>query len=193
MKSDVYTEYFQKSKVFLYPLLKLKKGIAYVPIQTYVCWEHTYAVEEHQLLCEYKSKSNDKFKLFCNKYLKSHPLFVKYLDLKDDKHLFIFDLKEHKNDFDRFLKGKYSQFSFNTKLTILDFFNSSGHMLDYIHYFLSPDEVHKDYADALNVDVDLIVEIYEVCSIPNLHKETFYKDNEILNCLLTKNSIYLEK
>jgi|TARA_R100000935_G_scaffold56414_2_gene87903 hypothetical protein len=189
----VYTDYFQKSKVFLYPLLKLRKGIAYVPIQTYVCWEHVYAAGEHMLLCEYHAKKTDKFIAFCDRYLKSHKLFHKYMDLGNNKHLFIFDFTSYKNDFNRFIKGSYSQFSLESKITILDFFSSAGNMLHYITSFLSPDDAHEDYAEALGVEIEYIISVYEVCSIPDLDKETFHENNEILNSLLIKNSIYLEK
>jgi hypothetical protein len=191
--SDVYTEYFQKSKVFLYPLLKLRKGLKYVPIQTYVCWEHVYTSGEYKLLCEYNVKSGKGFKEFCDRYLNCHVLFEKELDISENKHVFIFNLSPHKNDFNRFLQGKYSQFSLDSKITILDFFGSSGKMLSFVQSFLSPDSAHEDYAKALGVDKETIEEIYEVCSKPDIEKETFHEDNEILNCLLTKNSIYLEK
>jgi hypothetical protein len=190
---NVYTDYFQKSKVFLYPLLKLKKGIAYVPIQTYVCWEHEYAIEDHKLLCEYHVKSSDKFVAFCNKYLKSNKLFYKYIYLGENKHLFIFDFLPYKNDYNRFVLGKYSQFSLESKLIILDFFSSSGHMLNVVTSFLSPDNAHADYAIALDVDIESIQEVYEICSMPNLEKETFQDNNLLLDCLLSKNSISLEK
>ena len=85
---EIYTDYFQKSKVFLYPLLKLKKGIAYVPIQTYVCSEHEYTVKDHKLLCEYHTKTTEKFVTFYNRHLKSHKLFNKHIDLGKNKHLF---------------------------------------------------------------------------------------------------------
>ena len=65
---DVYTNYFQKSKVFLYPLLKLKKGLKYVPIQTYVCWEHVYAFEDCKIVCEYHAPSSSEFINFCKSF-----------------------------------------------------------------------------------------------------------------------------
>jgi hypothetical protein len=191
--NEIYTDYFQKSKVFLYPLLKLKQGLAYVPIQTYVCWEHVYTVEDRKLLCEYNAKSTDKFIIFYNKYLKSHKLFNKHIDLGENKHLFIFDFITYKNDFDRLIKGKYSQFSLESKLTILDFFMSSGNVSNYIHDFLSPEFAHSKYAERLGVDIKEIENVYEICSILDLKKETFQENNEKLNCLLIKNSIYLEK
>jgi hypothetical protein len=191
--NELYTDYFQKSKVFLYPLLKLKKGMAYVPIQTYVCSEYEYAIEDHKLLCEYHAKATEKFVTFYNRHLKSHKLFNKYIDLGKNKHLFIFDFIAYKNDFDRLIKGKYSQFSLESKLAILDFFMSSNGISDYIHDFLSPEFAHSKYAKALGVDIKKIKEIYEICSILDIEKETFKENNEKLNCLLTKNSIYLEK
>ena len=189
----VYTEYFQKSKVFLYPLLKLKKGVAYVPIQTYVCWEQAYTISDYKFFCEYHAPLSAKFIKFCDRYLKSHKLFLEHLDLGDNKHIFIFNYKDYKKDFDRFIEGKYSQFSLDTKIIILDFFNTSGNMSNVIHSFLSPDKAHADYADALDVSIEKIIDVYEICSIPDIKKETFYENNEILNSLLNKNSIYLEK
>ena len=118
---------------------------------------------------------------------------MEHIVFKNNKHLFIFNYKAYKNDYDRFIKGKYSQFSLDTKLIILDFFNSSGNMSDFIHSFLSPDNAHADYANALDISIEKIIDVYEVCSIPDIEKETFQEDNEILNSLLNKNSIYLEK
>jgi len=191
---DVYTNYFQKSKVFLYPLLKLKKGLKYVPIQTYVCWEHVYAFKDYKIICEYHAPSSPEFISFYKDYLKNHNLFYKHIDMSvENTHLFIFDLLSLKHDYKRFLKGKYSQFSFDSKLIILDFFSSSGTMLNYIQAFLSPDNSHENYAEALGVDASIIKELNEICSVPNLNKETLVTNYKPLDWVLNKNSIYLKK
>ena len=75
------------------------------------------------------------FKEFCDRYLSCHAFFEKQLDIGENKHVFIFNLSPHKNDFVRFLEGKYSQFSLDSKLTILDFFSSSGKMLTMYNLF----------------------------------------------------------
>ena len=62
----VYLEYFQKSKVFLYPLLQIKKGITHVPIQTYVAWDNVYSVNDHKFFCEYKTKKTKVFNKFAD-------------------------------------------------------------------------------------------------------------------------------
>ena len=50
----IYKDYFQKSKIFLYPLLEIQKGIKYVPINTYMAWEGQYSFEDSMLMCIYK-------------------------------------------------------------------------------------------------------------------------------------------
>ncbi len=42
----LYKEYFQKSKVFFYPLLNIPKGVHYVPVETYLGWEGEYSFKE---------------------------------------------------------------------------------------------------------------------------------------------------
>jgi hypothetical protein len=189
----VYTEYFQKSKVFLYPLLKLKKGLPYVPKQTYVCWEHVHLIEDYRFLCEYNVKMSFSFNKFCDKYLKSHEKFDEYIDLGNNKHLFIFDFISYKSDVDRFVKGKYSQFSFNSKLIIIEFFKTKDDISEYINAFLSPDGYHDQYAKFLNINIAVIEKVYELCTPPDLDKETLINKNELMYNLLEKLSIPLDK
>lgn len=177
----VYTDYFQKSKVFLYPLLRFRAGLSFVPVQTYVCWEHLITIDESKFLCEYNVGTSEKFELFSNSYLKKHPLFYEYVQLDEDRHLFIFDFTRYKLDFKRFVDGKYSKFSLDAKITILDFFGNKGNISEYVSLFLSPNSAHKLYAEALDVSIKQIEEVFEVCSIPDLEKETLYfKKSELL-------------
>ena len=188
----VYTDYFQKSKVFLYPLLQLRKGLTYVPKQTYIAMEHMHSPEDYRLLCEYHVKMSENFDKFCNTYIKNHPRFDEYIDIGDNKHVFIFDFISFKNDFNKFLVGKYSQFSLNSKMIILDFF-SDGRSSDYIEAFLSPENYHEDYADELNVDVKIIESVFELCSLPDINKETLINKNKTLLSLLEMCNVSLPK
>lgn len=189
----VYTDYFQKSKVFLYPLLRLQKGITYVPQETYVAWENMYAFENTRFLCEYKYKNVNKFKLFSHKTLERHPLYEGSVELDEGRHLIIFDFTQFKHDFDAFIEGKYSKFSLDSKIHIIDFFGDKGKIADYIQGFLSPPDVHENYADFLGVRKELLEEVYEVCSPPDLAKETLVDNNSIIYQLLKNDSISLEK
>jgi hypothetical protein len=187
----VYTQYFQKSKVFLYPLLDIKKGATYVPRQTYIAWEDMYSIEDTMFLCVYQTPMNERFQRFIDRFILSHELFDKYIQLEDKKHLFIFNLKSRKFDFDNFIEGKYSKISLDSKIKILDFFGSNDKVENYIHSFLSPKDHHEEYAEYLGVDIESIKEVYELCTPPDIEKETLINNNWILTKVLEENSIYL--
>lgn len=187
----VYTQYFQKSKVFLYPLLDIKKGATYVPRQTYIAWEDMYSIEDTMFLCVYQTPMNERFQRFIDRFILSHELFDKYIQLEDKKHLFIFNLKSRKFDFDNFIEGKYSKISLDSKIKILDFFGGNDKVEDYIHSFLSPKDHHEEYAKHLGVDIESIKQVYELCTPPDIEKETLVNNNWILTKVLEENSIYL--
>jgi len=190
--SVVYTEYFQKSKVFLYPLLDLGRGIKYVPKETYCIWEDVYSTEDMMFLCVYKSKLSLDFKKFANKHLIAHPLFRDHISLEDNRQLFVFNFDKYKHDYNCFLKGRYSQYTINGKISVLEFFEKAQEeQVQYIQGFLEPDEVHDAYAEALNVDIEMLQDVYEVCSSPDMEKETLIDNNHFLKQLLKESSIYL--
>lgn len=170
--NTVYTQYFQKSKVFLYPLLKLKKGISFVPMETYICWDGVYSEIDLKFLCVYHCERTDNFKKFESKYLLSNKMLENIIELEDDKHLYVFDFSNYKYDYRRFVEGKYSKFSMDAKNLIVNFFGTAGNISEYISSFLDPEPHHEKYADALHVSVESIQDVYEVCSIPELEKET---------------------
>jgi hypothetical protein len=189
----VYTDYFQKSKVFLYPLLKIRKGVTHVPVQTYIAWENVFTLNDNKFLCEYKTKMNSGFKKFIVDYLQNHELFEDYIKLDNNRHLFIFNYKSLSFDFNNFIKGEYSNISLSSKIDIIDFFQSQEKILSYIKGFLQPNTVHEKYAEELKVDVELIKNIHEVCDPPNLEKETLIDNSYIIYQLLEKSSISLTK
>jgi hypothetical protein len=135
---------------------------------------------------------SENFDKFCNNNIKNHPRFDEYIDIGDDKHVFIFDFISFKSDFNKFLVGKYSQFSLNSKMIILDFF-SGGRSSDYIEAFLSPEGYHEDYANKLKVDVKIIESVFELCSLPDINKETLINKNKTLLSLLEMSNVSLPK
>ena len=60
----VYKKYFQKSKVFLYPLLLIKKGAKYIPSETYLSLNDVIKPEDKKLICNYPVSKTDDYKLF---------------------------------------------------------------------------------------------------------------------------------
>lgn len=189
----VYTEYFQKSKVFLYPLLDIKKGATYVPRQTYIAWEDMYSTEDRKFICVYQTPMTERFNRFIHLSILNHDLFEDYVKLDENKHLFLYNFNSLKFDYDNFIKGKYSKISLDSKIKILDFFGDDEKVTDYIHPFLSPQDHHEEYAEYLNVDIKSLQEVHEVCTPPDIEKETLVDNNYLLSRLLEDTSISLKK
>ena len=193
-----YMQYFQKSKIFLYPLLDIRKGEEFVPVDTYICWDGLYRQDDYKYICVYKTIKNLKFKNFEKKYFLNHP----FLHYKEDivsegsdnsMKVYIFDLSEYKHDFDMFVRGSYSKFSIDTKEKILKYFGKIGRISQYIQSYLDPESHHKIYADALDVNLNTIKEVHELCTPPDLEKETLIREIRNEFALLINNSISLEK
>jgi len=168
---NVYTQYFQKSKVFLYPLLNLSNSITYTPVETYMYGED-YQLTDCKLLCLYEVKDDKQFKQFEIDYLLSNECFhdVKYLD---DKILYVFDLLSKKKDYDFIVNGQYSKISTHSKKLILNYFRKNSVLLKYLKSFLHPAKFHKDYSKALDVPLEYIKDVYEILSKPDLNKERY--------------------
>lgn len=182
----VYTDYFQKSKVFLYPLLGFKKGLDFVPTETYICWDQLFSSSDYKLICVYHTEKTTDFKNFEFKYLKPHSMLTLRYDL-GDKQVYVFDMRPYKYDHMMFSNGHYSKFSVGAKNKILQYFGSRGNVSEYIDSFLNPTQYHEEYAKSLDVDVKLIKEVHEVCSKPDMTKETFFeKIPEQLSMLFNK-------
>lgn len=188
---SAYTHYFQKSKIFLYPLLGISKNESYVPTETYVCWDGLYTVDDCKYICIYNAKKDKEYKLFENNVLKRLSNFESSFSLNKDRHVYIFDYSEYKHDYSMFIKGMYSKLSLKSKDKILNYFGKVGKISSYIKSYLNPEEYHDVYAEALLVHIDLIKEVYEICSIPNIKKETLFEyiSNEFL--IFKNKSIHL--
>ena len=187
----VYTDYFQKSKVFMYPLLGYKKGIGHVPRQTYIALEDVYSIDDTMFMCLYQTPMTKKFILFLEKHVFSHQHFYKHIKLSERRHLIVYDFTSLKFDYDNFIKGKYSNISIDSKINILDYFGDDDKVSEYVHSFLSPQESHEEYAEFLNVSVRQLKDVHEICTPPDLEKETLVDNNYLLARLLEDTSISL--
>ena len=178
----VYTEYFQKSKVFLYPLLGIKKGVRFVPVQTYISWGDSYTEYRNKLICLYTlDKDNiDEFEIFSDVYLESSDHFAAKNRIDMYNFIYVFDLKEFKTDYTKFLKGKYSKFRKKTKDKIMKFFGEHSSTSEYIESYLFPEYYWEDYAEFLAIKETDLQKVGELCSKPDLDKENFAEDLEIL-------------
>ena len=128
---------------------------------------------------------------FASQNLHNNPLFEKTIELNENTQLYVYDFSKFKSDIKRFVKGKYSQYSLDSKISIVDFFGSQEKIGDYVQGFLTPDGVHEQYAKSLGVSIESIEDVYEVCTPPDLEKETLVDNNHVIDQLLKNSSISL--
>jgi hypothetical protein len=167
----LYRKYFQKSKIFLYPLLDIKRGTSVVPKETYFSWNDTINSEDMKLVCVYYPRTDQEYLQFEKNILLKHNRLIDYVKIDDETLVVTFNFSDLKDDWFNFLNGKYSKMSSNTKSKILNFFNKKSGNYAYVESYLYPENHFATYAKILDVDVKLIKSVGELCDKPDLEKE----------------------
>lgn len=169
--NTLYRKYFQKSKIFLYPLLGIKRGTSVVPSETYLRWNDTYATEDMKLICLYEIRTDSEYKLFETNVLLKHNRLHDYKVINAEQSVFVFDFSDLKEDWEHLINGRYSKLSKSTKETILGFFEQYSGNYVYINSYLNPENWFERYAEILDVDKELVKGVGELCDKPDLEKE----------------------
>lgn len=167
----LYTKYFQKSKIFLYPLLDIKRGTSIIPEETYLGWDNTYSPEDMKLVCVYNIRTDMEYKQFEKNILLKHPRLHDYILVNDETAVFIFDFSDLKDDWFHLMEGKYSKINLDIRRKILAYFAKSSSNYAYIESYLFPDNYFKKYAELLGVSIDMLKSVGELCSKPDMEKE----------------------
>ena len=171
--NSVYRKYFQKSQVFIYPLLGIKRGAAFVPKATYVAWEENVVTsEDMKLVCVYENDGSNGFEVFVKSVLLKHPRLFGYVKADTNTSVFTFDFSDLIEDWANFLNGKYSKINLNLKAKILNFFDPQSGNYSYVKSYLHPEKYFEEYAELLNTDVEILKSVGELCTKPDLAKET---------------------
>jgi hypothetical protein len=173
MIKSLYNKYFQKSKSFLYPLLGISKINSKNLVETYIQWEDGgINFNSKVLLCIYKNVKTKVFKEYEKETLLSHSLYIKSFEGPSNTKLYLFDLSKQNKDWDIFLKGNYSKFSEKTKLAIRKYYGIQTNECKYIDTYLYPNDYRTLYAELLNVDIELLEDVQELCDLYDLKKES---------------------
>lgn len=160
-------EYIQKSSIFLYPHLRIKKGVTIIPIQTYMSWTEHYDVTDCKLICVYDLRRNKEFKAFEKKFLKGNQYYESSHKLNKNTIVYVFDFSSMKKDYQKVCAGKYSKLSLAFKIRISEFFQTTTGQHSYVLTYLVPNLFMDDYATLLGIDEELLHEVGELCSPPN--------------------------
>jgi hypothetical protein len=187
------TQYIQKSRLFLYPILAIKRGVSITPIQTYVSWEGVYTLEDYKLIGVYHLRNDPEFNRFEQIKLLKSPYFDNFFQLENDTGAYVFDFSILYEDYQKFINGKYSKFSQEVKDKILNFFYNGVNHHTVILSYLNPEQYMEDYAELLTVGgkakdekeynklLNLIKMVGEVCSLPDLNSETLKINKKNIN------------
>lgn len=175
-------DYIQKSRLFLYPLLDIKRGVSVTPIQTYMSWTDKYCFTDSKLICKYYIREDREFKMFEEVKLLGNPLFHEFFESEEEGvGVYVFDMSGIEKDFWRITTGKYSELSKKSKNRILAFFRSHTNHYVYIQSYLEPEKYHGMYAEILNCKLSALKTAHELCSKPDLEQETLELGIKIMN------------
>lgn len=178
--SKIYPEYIQKSRLFLYPILGIRRGSSVTPVQTYMCWDNVYTLEDYKFIVVYHLRDDKAFKIHEEK-LVSHKLFDSFFELDDNNGAYVFDFTGLKKEYKKIINGQYSALIDEYKAKVLLFFRNHSKHHAYIESYLYPEKYFKDYSKILNVEESLLEEVGELCSLPDLSKEKLEVKSKVLN------------
>lgn len=168
----MYKEYFQKSRVFLYPALGIKRGVSVTPVQTHMSWANRYTSAEAKLCCLYHLRNDAEFKTFEQAKLLGNKYFHEFVQVEEREGVYVFDLSTLKEDWNNILTGRYSKISKEHKRIIRNFIGLNSPNLPYVDSFLFPEKHFKLYSELMGVEESLLKSVGELCSLPDAEKET---------------------
>lgn len=191
---SLYREYFQKSRIFLYPALEIKRGgnspSSITPIETYISWNDTILPKDRRLICLYHLRNDPQYKQFEKTRLFGNKLFEDFREVEGDKAIYIFNFEQNNSDWNNFLEGRYSHISTDLKKKILTFYRDSNSNSIYVDSFINPNKYYDLYAELLGVDIKILKEVEELCSRPDIIKETLIlKEKSLIINKLHNNSL----
>ena len=187
MIKSLYKDYFQKSRVFLYPALDIRRGVSVTPIETYMSWEGHYKLTDSKLCCLYHLRDDTDFRNFEKNKLTGNKLFHDFKQVEGDKGVYVFDFSHMKDDWDAISNGKYSKISHDFKKRILAFVGHNNPNFAYVDSYLFPTRYFRLYAEMMNVSEDMLRKVGELCSVPDLDAERL--SVEVKDLQLDKNSV----
>jgi hypothetical protein len=164
-------DYFQKSKIFIYPTLGIRKGQSVSLIDTYIGWEDKVKLGTPSLICLYYLRKDPEFINFEKTKLLKNPYFKEFFEVEDNRGAYIFDLREYKEDWPLFIVGRYSLLSKKLKNQIINFQPKNTVNYSYVNSFLYPEKYFGIYKELLNIDIKTLMEVGELCDRPDLDKE----------------------
>jgi hypothetical protein len=92
----IYDSYIQKSRMFCYSTLGIKKGNYIIPEETYMALENLYEFSDCKLILHYKNCNNNDFIMFTKNKLEKLNFYEKKIPIDINENLFVFDFSSNK-------------------------------------------------------------------------------------------------
>ncbi len=172
MLKSLYNGYFQKSKVFLYPHLKIRRDSKISPVDTFTSWEGYCDHGDKKLLCLYDLKTDKEFKEFEKNKLLKNILFHEFYELNNNQGMYVFNFSSFVKDWDYYQDGKYSWLSNDFKTVIKNYYVNNKDNYVYVDSYLNPELYYEIYSNLLGCDINILKSVGELCDKPNLTKES---------------------
>ena len=182
MIKSIYKKYFQKSKSFLYPALGIRKNSQFKPVGTYISIKGMINPEDVRFICTFDKYDSEEFNDFEVDMLIKNPLFIEKIDM-GDLNAYVFDYEIYSKDWFNFVMGKYSKLSTVLKKAIKQHYGSNTSEYEYMDSYLNPQEYYETYSKLLDINVETLEKIGELCNPCDLDKETLEISEESLAVL----------
>ena len=177
---SIYSDYFQKSKIFLYPLLGFTRQSVPVELETYMEVKDLSGQNKTLMAVDYFTDRPTEciwkitFDQYFNRHIKMNKRFVSSEWVNDNTLRVIYDLSDLSDDVKCVKAGKYSMISPYSKKKLVNFFPYGHGNQVYLRSFLFPEKYMETYASILDVKVDLLKRVGELCDRPDLEKERIH-------------------
>jgi hypothetical protein len=145
-----------------------------------------------KLICVYDLRTDDEYKHFEKNVLLNHNRLNDYVKV-DNQLVLTFDLSDLGDDWFHFINGKYSKISMNLKQKILNFFDKYSGNYAYMHSYLIPEKYFSNYAELLGVEPEMLIQVGELCTKPDMEKETLFLEPADLGDLSENKLLNLSK
>jgi hypothetical protein len=132
--------------------------------------------EDKNLICVYTLRDDEEFKIFERTKLLGNSKFLSFYELPDNKGAYVFTFENEPDLWDSFLRGKYTHISKDKKALILKFFEGNIQNHSLIDSYLNPEKYYDFYAKELDVPVEVLREVGQLCEAPNMEKEKLTSD-----------------
>tara|TARA_R110002012_G_scaffold316281_1_gene531045 strand:+ start:655 stop:1194 length:540 start_codon:yes stop_codon:yes gene_type:complete len=171
---------FNKSYTYILPILSTQIDVVKANLINTFVGSDEYTGYNNHIFLLYKYTGNPRF-IEYEDYLENTKIFVAKYD--PDRHhvMFVFEVpKKYQDIYNKFLKGKYSEFSEDYKLLIFEFhkITDPNHKVAKVLY-RHPD-IREELEERLNT---ILPENSEVSSIPDLNIEIYTDEMKVVELL----------